>query len=102
MAEPSIKYAKTSDGVSIGYTILGAGVPLVFTTNIWGDVNWYSHDGSARRTIDAIVDLGCQVLRYDGRGMGDQLTKDGEYALNRRRFGAMLSNDSCALDDSQF
>ena len=98
MAEPRIQYAKTSDGLSIAFTIIGDGVPLVFTTNIWGDLNWYSHDGSTRRTIDAIVSLGCRVVRYDGRGMGSSDRGTADFSLATRLLDLEAVLDRARLD----
>ena len=98
MAEPRIQYAKTSDGLSIAFTIIGDGVPLVFTTNIWGDLNWYSHDGSTRRTIDAIVGLGCRVVRYDGRGMGSSDRDTADFSLATRLLDLEAVLDRARLD----
>jgi hypothetical protein len=36
--EPRIQYAKTSDGVSIAYCVVGDGQPLVYASNAWGDI----------------------------------------------------------------
>jgi hypothetical protein len=33
--EPRIQYAKTSDGVSIDYAVLGSGPPLLWVSNIY-------------------------------------------------------------------
>ena len=96
--EPRIQYAKTSDGLSIAFTIIGDGVPLVFTTNIWGDVNWYSHDGSTRRTIDEIASLGCRIVRYDGRGMGSSDRDTADFSLATRLLDLEAVLDRARLD----
>lgn len=40
-----IEYTKTEDGVSIAWTSLGEGPILVLTSNVFGDINLYSHQG---------------------------------------------------------
>ena len=68
--EPRIQYAKTSDGVSIAYWTLGAGMPLMHMP--WGGISnaqvewelpdfrsWYEHLASK-----------WALIRYDPRGAG--------------------------------
>ncbi len=68
--EPRIQYAKASDGVNIAYCVMGEGQPLVFTSNVWGDVHWYLHNEPTRREVDRLIAGGWRVVRYDGRGFG--------------------------------
>lgn len=68
--EPQIRYARTDDGVSIAYAAMGDGDWLVYSTNIWGDLQHYIHNEGTRRQVDWLVEAGWRVLRYDGRGMG--------------------------------
>jgi pimeloyl-ACP methyl ester carboxylesterase len=82
--EPRIQYAKTSDGVSIAYCVLGEGTPLVYTSNVWGDLQWYMHDEASRRAVDAIVGSGWKVVRYDGRGTGSSDRDVTEFSLDAR------------------
>src|SRR5215510_9863762 len=66
-----IQYATTSDGVRIAYTSLGDGPPVVFASNIFGDLTGYATGWPHIREItDRLVQLGWRVLRYDVRGMG--------------------------------
>jgi len=66
--EPRIQYAKTSDGVSVAYAVLGAGPPVVQISHIPGGVHVYSNFPPARAQVDALARQGWQVIRYDGRG----------------------------------
>ena len=42
--EPRIQYAKTSDGVMVGYAVVGSGPPLVFASQIWGSLHMAQKD----------------------------------------------------------
>jgi pimeloyl-ACP methyl ester carboxylesterase/DNA-binding CsgD family transcriptional regulator len=66
-----MQYATTSDGVRIAYITLGDGPPLVFASNIFGDLNSYRHGWPHTKEVtDRLVGLGWRVIRYDVRGMG--------------------------------
>jgi class 3 adenylate cyclase len=82
--EPRIQYAKTSDGVSIAYCVLGEGTPLVYASNVWGDLQWYLHDDASRRGVDALVESGWKVIRYDGRGSGSSQRDVTDFSLEGR------------------
>jgi len=82
--EPRIQYAKTSDGVSIAYCVMGEGTHLVYASNIWGDLQWYLHDEASRRGVDALVGSGWKVVRYDGRGSGSSQRDVTDFSLNAR------------------
>jgi hypothetical protein len=41
LESPSIQYARTSDGISVACMDLGAGEPIVFASNIFGDAHLY-------------------------------------------------------------
>ncbi len=70
MNEPQIRYAKTSDGVSIAYSVMGEGQALVYPSNVFGDLHWYLHNEPTRREVDRLIAEGWRVVRYDGRGFG--------------------------------
>lgn len=64
-------YATTSDGVRIAFVSLGDGPPLVFASNIFGELNGYRIGWPHTREVtDRLVGLGWRVIRYDVRGMG--------------------------------
>ncbi|HEU0075029.1 MAG TPA: alpha/beta fold hydrolase [Dehalococcoidia bacterium] len=67
----ALRYVTTSDGVSIAFASFGDGPPVVFASNIFGDlalghIPWQM----ARATTDGLVARGWRVVRYDVRGMG--------------------------------
>ncbi len=69
---PGIQYAKTTDGVSIAFLTVGVGPPIVFASNIFGDVHLYRQlpRHHVRGVTDQLSALGWKVIRYDVRGMG--------------------------------
>jgi class 3 adenylate cyclase len=84
MAEPEIRYVRTSDGVNIAYAVMGEGLPLVFASNVMGDLHWYTHNEGTRREIDTLIASGCQVVRYDLRGMGCSEREVGDLSVHSR------------------
>jgi len=82
--EPRIQYVKTSDGLNIAYCVMGEGPALVYASNVWGDVHWYTHNEATRRTVDALVASGWQVVRYDARGMGSSDRDVEDFSLEAR------------------
>jgi pimeloyl-ACP methyl ester carboxylesterase len=82
--EPRIQYAKTSDGVNIAYCVMGEGQPLVYTSNVWGDIHWYLHNEPTRREVDRLIASGWQVVRYDLRGMGSSDRDVTDFSLAAR------------------
>jgi pimeloyl-ACP methyl ester carboxylesterase/DNA-binding CsgD family transcriptional regulator len=71
MMSPPIQYATTSDGVRIAFMSLGSGPPMVFASNIFGELNGYRIGWPHYREVtDRLVALGWRVIRYDVRGMG--------------------------------
>jgi class 3 adenylate cyclase/pimeloyl-ACP methyl ester carboxylesterase len=92
--EPRIQYAKTSDGVNIAYAVMGEGQPLVYTSNVFGDLHWYIHNEPTRREVDRLVASGWQVVRYDVRGMGssDRDVSDFSLAARVKDFEAVVND----------
>jgi class 3 adenylate cyclase len=84
MDTPRIQYAKTSDGVSIAYCVMGEGQPLVYTSNVWGDIHWYLHNEPTRREVDRLIAAGWSVVRYDMRGMGYSDRDVSDFSLAAR------------------
>ena len=82
--EPQIQYARTVDGVHIAYAMMGEGTPLVFSSNVWGDLQWYRHDDRCQHQVDGLVEAGWMVLRYDGRGAGSSDRDVTDYSLESR------------------
>ena len=66
-----MQYVTTSDGVRIAFMSLGSGPPVVFASNIFGELNAYRIGWPhCREVTDRLVALGWRVIRYDVRGMG--------------------------------
>ena len=64
-------YATTVDGVRVAYASFGDGPPLVFASNIFGDLTGYRLGWPHMKEVtDRLVKLGWRVIRYDVRGMG--------------------------------
>jgi class 3 adenylate cyclase/alpha-beta hydrolase superfamily lysophospholipase len=82
--EPRIQYAKTSDGVSIAYSVIGEGPPLVYIAAQSGGVHLYSQFSLARRGTDQLASAGLQVIRYDGRGTGSSDRAARDFSLEAR------------------
>jgi class 3 adenylate cyclase len=81
MMEPRIQYAKSSDGVNIGYWTYGEGPPLIFLPHpVWGTTHaswqlpeyraWYERLGLRHR-----------LIRYDFRGTGESDRHAADYSL---------------------
>jgi len=98
-----MQYATTSDGVRIAYMSLGDGPPVVFASNIFGDLSAYLGGWPATREgTDRAVDQGWRVILYDVRGMGfsDRNVADVELAgrvLDLEAVVAALDLDRFAL-----
>lgn len=68
---PSIQYATTDDGIRIAFASFGDGPPIVFASNMFGDLTGYRTGWPHNRDItDRLVALGWRVIRCDVRGMG--------------------------------
>jgi class 3 adenylate cyclase/pimeloyl-ACP methyl ester carboxylesterase len=79
--EPRIQYAKTSDGVSIAYTVLGSGgKTLIVCPNVWGDLTMYRAVSLFRAWWDAVAARGHRVIIYDSRNMGESEHRDLDYS----------------------
>lgn len=66
----TIQYAKTSDGVSIAYSVIGSGTPIVLVPQ-WPWSNIQAEWGVApMRHLYTDLAREVQVVRYDGRGTG--------------------------------
>ncbi len=82
--EPRIQYATTSDGVSIAYTVLGAGPPIVVVGTAFGDVHIYSSGSVITGTTDTLVGMGRRVIMYDWRGTGSSDRGNADFSLEGR------------------
>jgi len=70
MDAPPIRYAKTSDGVSIAFWTLGDGPPLVILPNLLGSNVQLEWEADDRRAAFERLARRATVIRYDWRGMG--------------------------------
>jgi class 3 adenylate cyclase len=71
MAEPQIRYAKTSDGVNIAYATAGAGPPLVWVhAHLASHVQLEWEQPEIRAVFAAVVSGGMRLVRFDARGTG--------------------------------
>jgi class 3 adenylate cyclase len=82
--EPRIQYAKTSDGVSIAYTVFGDGPPIVFVGTGFGDVHVYSSGVLLTEITDTLVGLGWRFIMYDCRGAGSSERGNTDFSLEAR------------------
>jgi pimeloyl-ACP methyl ester carboxylesterase/DNA-binding CsgD family transcriptional regulator len=82
---PPIRYARTSDEISIAYRSFGEGEPIVFASNIFGDLSLYGIAWHHVRGItDGLVSRGWRVVRYDLRGMGSSDREVADLSLGGR------------------
>jgi class 3 adenylate cyclase len=80
--EPRIQYAKTSDGVSIAYAVIGNGTPLVLTSATPGRVHMYGLGLTALE--NRLVEAGSQTIIYDWRGMGSSDRRSTDFSIEAR------------------
>jgi pimeloyl-ACP methyl ester carboxylesterase/DNA-binding CsgD family transcriptional regulator len=98
-----MQYVTTLDGVRVAYMSIGVGPPLVFASNIFGDLSAYLGGWPpAKEVTNRLVNLGWRVIRYDVRGMGysDRNVADVELAgrvLDVQAVVAALGLDRFAL-----
>ncbi len=70
MDTPRIQYAKTRDGVRIGYWDIGTGFPLVTQPyGVYGDLMLEWQIPAARQWYERLA-RSFRVIRYDPRGLG--------------------------------
>ncbi len=96
--EQQIRFCTTADGVTIAYSVIGQGTPVVQTP---GWVNHLELDLAfphAQSWLEALLAGGRQVVRYDGRGTGlsDREVEDVSVAARVRDLEAVV--DSLGLD----
>ena len=96
MAEPRIQYAKTSDGVSIAFTVMGQGVPFVY-------VDSFSHfllfwrSPAYQPWLHGLADR-YQLVLYDPRGTGLSQRGLTEYTAEMPLMDLEAVVDQLALD----
>ena len=99
MTEPRIQYAKTSDGLSIAFTVLGSGPEtLVSASGTWGDLQLYKAMPLYRAWFDALARRGRRVVLYDPRDMGSSEHRDSDYSDRARLTDIETVIDHIGLD----
>ena len=79
--EPRIQYAKTSDGVSIAYSTLGEGEPLMsMPTFPWNHIQLEWQIPTLRRVHERLAQ-GRRLVRYDARGTGSSERRVTDFSL---------------------
>jgi class 3 adenylate cyclase len=68
--EPRVRYAVTSDGVRIAYTVFGDGPPLVVPPLLLGSHLQLEWDLGSRRAAYEQLARRATVIRYESRGLG--------------------------------
>ena len=96
--QPQIQYARTSDGVNIACCAIGEGTPLVYASNLFGDIHWYTYNDATRTQVDAMAAAGWRIIRYDGRGMGSSDRDVTDFSLEARLRDLEAVVDHMALE----
>jgi len=84
MDAPQIQYAKTSDGVSIAYSVIGEGVPLVHMP--WFPLSHLQMEWQVpeiRRWYERLAETR-MLVRYDSRGTGLSERDVADFSLDAR------------------
>ena len=90
--EPRIQYAKTEDGVSIAYWILGEGSPLVYMAGgPWNHIELWDVP-ECRRWYERLAQHH-MLVRYDVRGTGSSERDVADYSLD-----ALVSDLEAVVD----
>jgi class 3 adenylate cyclase/pimeloyl-ACP methyl ester carboxylesterase len=80
--EPQIRYAKTSDDVSIAYLTVGAGPPLVITPHYgWSHIDMQWKYEPWRRVLEPLARFSTVVM-YDHRGTGMSERRALDFSLD--------------------
>ena len=79
--EPRIQYAKTADGVSIAYSTLGEGGPLVWMPSFpWSHIQLEWQFPSFQRVTERVAQA-THLVRYDARGTGSSDRHVSDFSL---------------------
>jgi class 3 adenylate cyclase len=79
--EPSIQYAQTADGVSIAFSTLGDGAPLVYAPLFFSHIQLEWQFTEYRRWYQRLA-AKRMLIRYDGRGTGLSDRNVADYSLD--------------------
>jgi class 3 adenylate cyclase len=80
MADPQIRYCRTTDGVSIGYTSMGDGPPVVWQSLFINQIAAQVGSNSPARLLARAR----QVILFDGRGVGQSQRDLEDFSLEAR------------------
>ncbi len=79
--EPPIQYAQTADGVSIAFSTLGDGAPLVYAPLFFSHIQLEWQFTEYRRWYQRLA-ARRMLIRYDGRGTGLSDRNIADYSLD--------------------
>jgi pimeloyl-ACP methyl ester carboxylesterase len=100
--EPRIQYAKTKDGVSIAFYVMGEGMPVILMPWIpFSHLEREWHTPELRRVVEPYTETS-MLIRYDHRGSGlsDHEVDDrslAAYLLDLEAIVDRLGFEKCAL-----
>jgi class 3 adenylate cyclase len=80
--EPSIQYAKTTDGADIAYWALGAGAPFIYMSAFPFSHIQLEWENPERRAMYQHWIEKTRFVRYDSRGIGLSGRFDGKYSMD--------------------
>ena len=82
--EPRIQYAQTADGVSIAFSTMGEGTPLVYMpVPPWGHIQMEWQMPAVRDLVEHLADKR-KLVRYDDRGHGLSDRDVTDFSLDSR------------------
>ena len=80
--EPEIRYARTSDGLSIAYCAMGRGLTLIVAPPTPGQTIETEWNVPARRSAAELSSRFLQYVRYDPRGVGASEAYAGTFTID--------------------
>ena len=96
--EPRIQYAKTEDGVSIAFWVLGEGAPLVIPPLLVASHVQMEWQVASRRAAYELLAERSTVIRYDCRGMGMSERAAIDFSLDAATRDLEAVTERLALD----
>jgi class 3 adenylate cyclase len=79
--EPRIQYAKTKDGVSIAFSTVGEGMPVVQLPGQFSHIQMEWQEPNSRRWLEGLAEKR-MLVRYDRRGSGLSERDVTDYSLD--------------------
>jgi class 3 adenylate cyclase/pimeloyl-ACP methyl ester carboxylesterase len=96
--EPRIQYARTSDGVSIAYTVFGEGPPLVIPPSLTASHLQMEWEMPERRAAFERLATRATLVHYDPRGVGMSRGVDPDYSNEVAASDLQAVIDQAGLD----